>query len=532
MYSFITISSQEGQGVSHFNNAYVSDSKENDDYGFTLIESALSELKDLVSYVDDKNKTSAPPTQAHPNTHFSAETRTVKSQHKATAFYPVFSQSTSSNVSNTTTHTKSAFTKHQHGSNDFSSKRLTKSKMRREEDEDVGVVKGGSFYPLDFKDDDKHENDTSMVIESSKMMLARTKRHTQQPKQNQTSFSPSTLSILNKNTSTNCFNPQVSSFNPRKPSTAQKSKYNKINSDEPKMSSTPSLVTGPVRRFATPWDDCGEDDVEAAVAVSDPNGDKSKNGSISSIENAILNYRPPQPPAPMKWTPEVLLIGGESDSGNKVKFNNKMEVRQFSNDKHQDFTRVIEGKNKDKKLRRKWSWGSKRKAPTTNIDGKPSILKRTGWVPGEYITDEVVPIFSPDTESGRVALQLGLDLDEEEETEDVCPAAMRGEYATTIRCDLWDDDEEEEEEWRPDSRYMADTPMKMFKARVRRFVSGVKIYGEKLQSLMSLHTHSSGMSGSANQSFASSDLGEDDSGDETEGYLTVAPTSRPMMIRQ
>ena len=108
------------------------------------------------------------------------------------------------------------------------------------------------------------------------------------------------------------------------------------------------------------------------------------------------------------------------------------------------------------------------------------ILKETGYSPEDHITDEVIPLFSPDSELGRVALQLGIDLDndddgsqgEDYETEQVsCPF--------TIRCDLWNDDDYKKD-WRPSSKSFANTSMKRFKVKVRRFMYGIKTCGKRL----------------------------------------------------
>ncbi|KAG5417681.1 hypothetical protein I9W82_005317 [Candida metapsilosis] len=514
MYDLLTNSSQEDQSVTCFNQAFTVDNKENEEYGFALIESALSELKELVSHVYNKDKMS--PTQVHPNIHQSTKKSKVKKINNGTAFYPADSLSTTSNVFNSTTHTKKVFTNFQSKTNSQSHKRFMKSKIRRDEEDDVATE--GAFYPLCFND--KDESDTSVVIESSKMMLSRTSRRIQQQqhRQQQTRFLPSSSSSINQTNTNTCFNPPVNSFQPPK----QRKKSNKIEKVE---SNKPSLVMGPVRRFATPWDDY-EDEDENASYETDKIGNQLSDGLGSITEKINFAFPLPQPDPPMKHTPAVLHIG--DDSRSKVKFNNKMEVRRFSDDKCQDFTRVIEGKNRDKKLQRKWSWGSKRRASKEIVEQKPSILKRTGWIPGENITDEVIPLFSPDTQSGRVALHLGIDSDEEDEGENVSNTDVPEEanYATTVRCELWDDGDEE---WTPNPKLMADTPVKKFKVHLRRFVNGFKIQGEKLQSLLSLHTSSGIMSGSANQSFTSPDSGEDDSSEEAEGFMTIAPI--PMTVR-
>ncbi|KAG5420257.1 hypothetical protein I9W82_002137 [Candida metapsilosis] len=519
MYDLLTNSSQEDQCVTCFNQAFTVDNKENEEYGFALIESALSELKELVSHVYNKDKMS--PTQVHPNIHQSTEKSKVKKITNGTAFYPADSLSTTSNVFNSTTHTKKMFTNYESKTNSQSHKRFMKSKMKRDEEDDVATEV--AFYPLCFNHED--ESDTSVVIESSKMMLARTNKRIQQQsqqqqqqQQQQTRFLPSSSSSINQTNTISCFNPPVNSFQPPK----QRKKSDKIKKVE---SNKPSLVTGPIKKFATPWDDC-EDEDENASSETDKIRNQLSDGLGSITEKINFAFPLPQPDPPMKHTPAVLQIG--NDSRNKVKFNNKMEVRRFSDDKCQDFTRVIEGKNRDKKLKRKWSWGSKRRASKEVAEKKPSILKRTGWIPGENITDEVIPLFSPDTQSGRVALHLGIDSDEEDEGENVGNNDVLEEanYATTVRCELWDDDEE----WTPNPKLMADTPATKFKVYLRRFVNGFKIQGEKLQSLLSLHTSSGIMSGSANQSFRSPDSGEDDSGEEAKGFMTVAPTFRPMTV--
>ncbi|KAG5421344.1 hypothetical protein I9W82_000434 [Candida metapsilosis] len=512
MYDLLTNSSQEDQSVTYFNQAFTVDNKENEDYGFALIESALSELKELVSHVYNKDKML--PTQVHPNIHQSIKKSKVKNINNGTAFHPADSLSTTSNVFNSTTHTKKMFTNYQSKTINHSHKRFMKSKMRRDEEDDVATE--GAFYPLCFRD--KDESDTLMVIESSKMMLARTNKRIEQQRQQQTRFLPSRSSSINQTNTNSCFNPPVNSFQPPK----QRKKSSNIKKVD---SSKPSLVTGPVRRFATTWDDC-EDEDENASSETEKVGNQLSDGLGSITEKINFAFPLPQPDPPMKHTPAILHIG--DDSKNKVKFNNKMEVRRFSQDKCQDFTRVIEGKNRDKKLKRKWSWGSKRRASKEKVEQKPSILKRTGWIPGENVTDEVIPLFSPDTQSGRVALHLGIDSDEEDEDENVSnnEATEEPNYATTVRCDLWDDDDKE---WRPNPKLMADTPVKKFKVHLRRFVYGFKIHGGKLQSLLSLHTSCGIMSGSANQSFTSPDSGEDDSGEETEGFMTIAP--RPMTVR-
>ncbi|KAG5420271.1 hypothetical protein I9W82_002151 [Candida metapsilosis] len=512
MYDLLTNSPQEDQSVTYFNQAFTVDNKENDDYGFALIEAALSELKELVSHVYNKEKML--PTQVHPNIHQSTKKSKVKKINNGTAFYPANSLSTTSNVFNSTTHTKKMFTNYQAKTINHSHKRFMKSTMRRDEEDDAATE--AAFYPSCFCE--KDESDTSMVIESSKMMLARTNRRIQQQRHQQTRFLPSNSSSITQSITNSCFNPPVNSFQPPK----QRKKSSNIKKVD---SSKPSLVSGPVRRFATPWDDC-EDEDENASFENDKVGNQLSDGLGSITEKINFAFPLPQPDPPMKHTPAILHIG--DDSKNKVKFNNKMEVRRFSQDKCQDFTRVIEGKNRDKKLKRKWSWGSKRRASKEKVEQKPSILKRTGWIPGENITDEVIPLFSPDTQSGRVALHLGIDSDEEDDGESVGnnDAAEEPNFATTVRCDLWDVDDKE---WRPDPKLMADTPVKKFKVHLRRFVSGFKIHGGKLQSLLSLHTSSGVMSGSANQSFTSPDSGEDDSGEEAEGFMTIA--SRPMTVR-
>lgn len=508
--------SQENQSFTCFSQDFVYD--ENEDYGFTLIESVLSELRCMVTDIYFVK----PPTQINPNVHLSINEKSISKQNKASAFYSTDSMPTFSNYVDLESHIKKASTDNRHKSTQQSNKRFMKSKMVREDDSPVDAFKESNFTPSCDYNDYRLDSDTSMVIESSKTMLARTTKQFRSIKKNQTSFLSLNNSSNDKTKTTTCFNSlKAGTKQVPKPASTEKVTNN--------TSFAPSLATAPAKPFATPWDDCDEDGLDAPTKDVETESPE-ENRLVSSSGKDHYNFTPPPPAIALKKTPAVLHIGDDSIKDKKVRFNNRIEVRRISGDKCQDFTRVIEGKRKDQGLKRKRSWGAKRASKRSN-GAKVGILKETGYSPEDHTTDEVIPLFSPDSELGRVALQLGIDLDndddgsqgEDYETEQVsCPF--------TIRCDLWNDDDYKKD-WRPSSKSFANTSMKRFKVKVRRFMYGIKTCGKRLQSLMSLHALSSKAAGLANQSFVSLEQSEYEVSEEAGPMMIIAPSIRPMTTR-
>ncbi|KAI5952220.1 hypothetical protein CANMA_005063, partial [Candida margitis] len=542
MYESHMFPSQEDQSVPYYNQACISDEKEkekenecmgDDTIGFTLVESALSELRSLVSHASDSVKIL--PTQIHPNIHQSTGERRLKEYNEDNGFHPVQSHIKVSKFMDSVTHTKKQAAGSHSNIVQHTSKRFMKSKMEREEE--IVDDYRDDFEQLFPHGDYELDSDTSMAIESSKMMFARTRKHSRCERENSTISLATVSDIDDKPSSTTCFNPMATTIQTPEKHTKRRSKSSSIQKVDFDTISQPSFVTLSVKRIATPWDDCDNEDEDA------PSSENSKESTleerlVSSSGKEPFNFVLPSPEVPLKSTPAVLHVGDdESAHHRKVRFDNKVDVRQFSDGKCRDFTRVIEGRKRDKRLKKKHTWGAAGKTSKEESIERPSILKRTGWVPGENITDRKIPLFSPDSEHGRIALHFGIDPDDDEnvsgssgcddddddaETDQVSQKAFS---PTLIGCDMWD----EEEEWRPNSKSFADTPLKRFKVKLQRFIYGFKLHSEKLHYLV-IRTQSDSVSGSANQLFVSPDLSETESFEEIEPCVTVVPMFGPMTM--